>query len=364
MVSINNLAMSLISVFIAVYLLDLGYSLQWIIYYLMIHHAVLLVGVFLSIYVTKFIGLINIFFIRLLFLVGYLLLLFSLSKNPVLFFIIPVLSGLESAFYWTPLNILTVRNTKPETMGSAISKFIIFPKIISFLGPIISGYIVTYYGFSPLFILSIVLFIISTLFILPLKSEKINFDFSFEKIKKVYKQNKVFIVPEIIDNLAEDAMVLWTIFIFLILESFIDVGFIASIVAITSILLTYLIGYLTDKWNKHKLIKIGALLLIFSWVLNASIGLFMPISIFLYIGTILITLSLKTFTIPYGTLVYNSARKDDVHFLALREVPTIFGRQILFIIALVFHNNLPIVFLFVASFFIYFLFFNTRKLEL
>ena len=159
-----------------------------------------------------------------------------------------------------------------------------------------------------LFILSFVLFVLSTLFVLPLKSEKVDFEFRLRNLKKMFKGYRLFFIPEVIDNLAEDAMVLWSILIFLILQNFIDVGFV--------------------------------------------------------VGTVFISLGFKIFTIPYGSIIYNSARQDDVHFLVLREVPTALGRQILFLIALIFHDNLPVVFLVVAVFFSYFLFFNTRRLEI
>ena len=71
---------------------------------------------------------------------------------------------------------------------------------------------------------------------------------------------------------------------------------------------------------------------------------------------------LKTFMIPYGSFLYNRARKDDAQFLVLREIPTVFGRQILFLLVLVCINQIELVFLVVALLFLYFLFFDTRKL--
>jgi MFS family permease len=362
MVSINNFATSLISVFIAIYLIEIGYSLQWVIYYLMIHHAVLLMGVFLAVFISNKIGLVKVFIIRLIFLIAYLLLLFLLPTLPLLFFVIPILSGIESAFYWTPLNILLVRKTEQKTMGKSFSRFLVIPKIISFIAPILAAFIIFQYGFSVLFIITILIFILSTLPLLPLESEKTSFIFTWKRTREIYTNNKNFFIPEIIDNLAEDTMVFWFILVFFSLSNVFHVGAIASTVAVTSIIFTIILGKLTDSWDKHKLITIGAIGLSLAWIFNFLIGAFTTIPWLFYVGTVFVSFAMKIFLIPYGSLLYNRARKDDAQFLVLREIPTILGRQILFILALIFHNNLPILFLMVGLLFTYFIFLNTRKL--
>jgi hypothetical protein len=61
--------------------------------------------------------------------------------------------------------------------------------------------------------------------------------------------------------------------------------------------------------------------------------------------------------------MYNQARKDDAQFLVLREIPTVLGRLILFSIAILLYNHLPLIFLSVGIIFIYFWFLDTRKLN-
>ena len=82
-----------------------------------------------------------------------------------------------------------------------------------------------------------------------------------------------------------------------------------------------------------------------------------------YLATIFATLSLKVFLVPYSSLMYNQARKDDAQFIVLREIPTVLGRIILFSIAILLHNQLPTLFLLIGVLFIYFLFLDTKKLE-
>lgn len=364
MMSLNGFAMSFVSIFIPIYLFDLGYSFKMVMIWMMIHHATLLLFAFVAVRVSNKIGLVHSLHVRFVFLLTYFLLLqFGLKDAPILFYIIPILSGAESAFYWIPLNILFVRNTKEEDMGNSMSKFFVVPKALSMVGPLIGALIAVYYGFNILFGLAMFLLFFTFLPILSLKSEKTDFVFSMQKFKDIWRRNKQYFFPEIIDNLAEDAMALWTIFIYIKLASTLEVGIIGTITSIASLFFTLTLGKLTDKWDKHKLIKIGAFLVSVVWFINFYVGEFVPNQYLFYFATIFATISLKVFLVPYSSLMYNQARKDDAQFLVLREIPTVLGRLILFSIAILLHNHLPYIFLSVGLIFIYFWFLDTRRLS-
>jgi len=364
MMSLNGFAMSFVAIFVPIYLFNLGYSFQMVMIWMMIHHATLLLFAFITVKVSNKIGLVHSLHVRFgLLLTYFLLLLFGLKDIPVLFYIIPIISGAESAFYWIPLNILFVRNTKEKNMGKSMSKFIVIPKAISMAGPLIGAFIAIHYGFNILFAFAMFLLFFTFLPILSLRSEKTNFIFSKAKFKEIWQKNKQYFVPEIIDNLAEDAMALWTIFIFIQLASTLEVGIIGTITSVASLFFTLTLGKLTDQWNKHKLIKIGAFLVSVVWFVNFTIGEFFPNQYLFYIATIFATLSLKVFLVPYSSLMYNQARKDDAQFLVLREIPTVLGRLILFSIAILLNKHLPLIFLSVGIIFIYFWFLDTRKLN-
>lgn len=364
MISLNNFAMAFVAVFVPIFLLKLGYSFQMIMLWFIIHHSMILISAFLVVKFSNKIGLVHCLHVRsVLLLVYFTLLIFGLENNSNLFFIIPVLSGMEAAFYWIPLNILFVRNTKPENMGTAMSKFLVVPKVVSMASPLVGALIATYFGFNALFAFAMVLLVFVFLPILSLSSEKTNFIFSWQKTKEIWQKNKQFFVPEIVDNLAEDAMALWSIFIYLKLASTIEVGIIATITSVASLFFTLTIGKLTDRWDKHKLLKIGAVLVSMVWVTNFLIGELMPQQWLFYIATIGAALSLKVFLVPYSALMWNQARKDDAQFIVLRETPTVLGRLILFALAILLHENLPSLFLLVGISFIYFWFLDTKRLE-
>ena len=364
MMSLNGFAMAFVSIFIPVYLLKLGYSFQMVMLWMIIHHVALLLCAFITIYVSNRIGLVHSLHIRfVLLLIYFCLLLFGLENTSVLFYIIPILSGAEAAFYWMPLNILFIRNTKESNMGDSMSKFFVIPKVIGMISPIIGAFIAIHFGFTSLFALAMFLLLFTFLPVISLRSEKTNFIFSWEKTREIFQKNKQYFVPEVIDNLAEDAMALWSIFIYLELASTLQVGIIGTITSFAAVFFTITLGKLTDNWDKHKLLRIGAILVSLVWFINFIIGEFFPNQWLFYLATIFATLALKAFLVPYSSLMYNQARKDDAQFIVLREVPTVLGRIILFSIAILLHNQLPALFLLVGIIFIYFWFLDSRKLE-
>ena len=364
MVSINNFAMAFVGIFIPIYLLKLGYSFQMVMFWLILYHLSLLISTFVAVYVSNIIGLVRSLHVRFIFLVSSLsLMIFALKDLPFLFYIIPVLAGAEGAFYWLPLNVLFVRSTKKSNMGDSMSKFISIPKILAMVSPIVGAYIAVHFGFVTLFCFAMLILMFTFVPILSLKLEKTNFVFSWTRAREIFKDNKKYFIPEVIDNITEDAMAVWSIFIYLQLASTMQVGIIGTIVTIASLLFTLTLGSLTDKWNKHKLLKIGAVILSLSWLISYFVGVHSLNKWIFYIATIFLTLSLKTFLVPYSSLLFNQARKDDAQFIVLREIPVVLGRIILYSSAILFYNNLPILFLLIGILFIYFWFLDTRKLE-
>ncbi len=364
MMSLNSFAMSFISVFIPVFLLKLGYSFQMIMFWIIIQQSTLLISSFITVYISNRIGLVQCLHIRFILLLTYFpLLLFGLKNTPLLFYIIPILIGAETAFYWMPLNILFVRNTKSDDMGNSMSKFFTIPSILSIIGPLIGAYIIIHFGFLSLFSLAMFILLFTFLPVFSLRSEKTNFIFTWEKTLEIYRKNKQYFIPEILDNLTGELMVIWSIFIYLKLASTLQVGIIGTIVAGASLLFTFIIGKLTDNWNKHKLLKIGVSLVSLAWFTNFLIGTFNPHQWPFYLATVFLTLASKIYLIPYSSLFYNKARQDDAQFLVLREIPSVLGRLILYSSALLLYKNLPILFMLVGITFSLFLFINTKKLE-
>lgn len=364
MMSLNNFAMSFVSVFIPIYLFELGYSFQTVMVWMIIQNVALLFFCFVTVYFSNRIGLVHLLHVRfILLLIYFSLLLFGLKDFPILVYIIPIFIGAETAFFWMPINILFVRNTKEDGMGNSISKFFVIPSLFGIASPIIGAFIAVQFGFLSLFFLAMFLLMFTFVPVLSLRSEKTNFIFSWKKTREIFKNNKQYFLPEVIDNIVEDGMLVFSIFIYLQLVSTMQIGIIGTITSFVAMVFTFTIGKLTDRRNKYKLLKIGAVLVSFAWFINFWVGKFSPQQWSFYAASVFATLALKVFIVPYTSLLYNQARKDDAQFIILREIPVVLGRIILYVSALLLHDNLPILFILVGILFSYFWFLDTKKLN-
>src|SRR3989344_6590422 len=103
MMSLNNFAMAFVAIFIPIYLLQLGYSFQMVMIWMIIHHSAIVVFAFITILVSNRIGVVHTLHFRFILLLTYFFLLtFCLQDFPFLFYLIPILGGAEAAFYWMP----------------------------------------------------------------------------------------------------------------------------------------------------------------------------------------------------------------------------------------------------------------------
>ncbi|MDE2041368.1 MAG: hypothetical protein KGI59_03255, partial [Patescibacteria group bacterium] len=200
--------------------------------------------------------------------------------------------------------------------------------------------------------------------LLPLRSEKTHFTFTWRSVLDIWSKNKRFFIPEVVDNFMEDTGVVLSIFIYIKLMSVTQVGIIGTLTSAAVIVFTLSIGRISDGWNRPHLLRIGAVLVSLTWLVNAVVGGFVPNQWFFYIATIINTLAVKTFLVPYQSFLMNAARKDDAQFIVLREIPVILGRIIMYSLALVLFNNLPILFVITACLFIYFWFLDSRRLAI
>lgn len=364
MTIIDTFGSGLVSVFIPVYLIVLGYSLKMVMFWYLIQEVVFLITTYLSVYSSNKIGLVHTLQIKFIFQLSTLVLLFILPLNSQIFFLVPIMIGLNMAFHWIPLNILFLRNTIKDSIGSSLSKLSAYPKFFTMFCPIIGAFIISQYNYQVLFIIAILIISASSLPLWPLRSEKTNFIFTKDSVKKIWNENKVFFIPEIMSSIGETSQVLLMVFIYIKLLNVKQVGLIGSITLLASVAFTITIGRLADKWNKPIMIKIAAILCSISWLFCFYIGVIKPSPWLFYIATFILSLSIRAFVVPYQSLLFNNGRRSDAQFIVLREIPNVSGRIILYSFSILFTEYFHYVFIMAALSFIYFLFFDTRKLVL
>ncbi len=168
-----------------------------------------------------------------------------------MFYLSAIIFGAIQALLWLPFLIHLSKISPNEKKGRIFSKLNMYSAVANASGPILGGFIISFYGFEYVFylVIGIVLFAIYFLSLTPEVSKIRKVNFKLINIKKVY--------PDLIANGAFNFQVylantLWPIFIFLILPQYNTIGFIQTVSVFLSLIALHYSGKWTDKFNRKK----------------------------------------------------------------------------------------------------------------
>lgn len=327
--TLHNVALSIISVYIPISLLTLGYSLsKTITFFIAFHLTGLLFVLLICPPLIRKWGLIRLLKIYYPLEIGFFVLLNFLSVLPGLFWIIAIIGGLATFSYWIPLKILLIKNAELEKMGSDVANFFALPKVFGILGPLVSAALIPLIGFWPVFTIVIVGLILSYLPLRGIRTSEITQSFDFRPLRAWSKlrERKLLFLLEGFDNIVEESEWFWGIFVFLIIGALEAPGIMGSLEALGGAAFTVIVGKYANKSSKI-LIPIASAGLVITWVVRVFIENALPA----YIITLVASFVMTLFLISYFSMIYRTVKnRQEEEFLLLREIPTVLGRMVVF----------------------------------
>lgn len=325
--TLNAVAGSIISVYVPIYLLTLGFTLQQVIFYYVISHGVgVTLGLLLYVPLMRKWGLINTFKLYYPLQILFLLLLFLLHYHAYPMMLVAIIEGAATYAYWMPLNLLFIRNSQEKEMGSNLGKFYALPKLFGILGPLIGAVLIPFVGFWPVFVLTAMGIVLSYLPLAKIVDGGLTVSLNFSKAWKRISRNKSLFVFEGFDNIIEESEWFWPIYVFLVIGSLSTPGLIGSLEAVGGALFTFFIGKYANRHDK-KLIPIAALLLLGITFLKIFVTAPLPA----YIITVAASFVMTLFLVSYFSTIYRTIKNDEEEeFIILREIPTVLGRMVVF----------------------------------
>ena len=345
-VIIRSLAISMIGLFIPIYMyVDLGYSISKIalffIYYTM---AFALLTVFVAKFSARY-GFKHSMLISSFLTIIYLALLYYLKVGLVHYSIVGIVFGVSIAFYWLAFHLELARSTKSSTRGKSISNWFFLASIFSIAGPILGAFILVKFGFAVLFVISSVLLVFSAipLFFSGEVYESSKFSFRY-LLKKEHFQDALAEIGYGTTIMAD--YLFWPILIFILLGSYISLGWIYTAGLLVVSLVTLYIGKLTKSKNAKNLVKIGASFNSVLFIVRIFFRTLMQIGFLHIISRVIIHL----LEIPLHAIAYkkaNLSRKSRVEYLVIREISICIGRLLPLLAVLAF-NDLEIAFVVAA----------------
>lgn len=319
---IRSFAFALVGVFVPAYLIKLGYPLNTVFYfYLYWAISFLILVVFIPKIYTK-IGIKHSIFLSMPIFIAYFLMLYSLETYSWNLFFLAVVSALANAFYWPAFHINFINSSDKEHRGEELGMMNVFSYIAVIFAPLIGGLIIAFLGFKVLFGFVTLLLIIAPIPLFFTKERYTLFKFSFKYLfrKGNLKNFSVFFVEGVI-NYAET--VIWAIFIFLILKSFISLGFLSTLLILFTTFMTFILGRLSDVFSKRKIMRIGIFSSSIIWFFKTMANSFLHFTIL----NSLFGIAFTFINVPYTALFYNKAAKEHpAEFVVFREVSLTLGR--------------------------------------
>ena len=356
---ILSFAISLIAVFVPLYLLDMGFTLHAAFFFFILHELSWVFFTPITVQVAYRIGAKQTLSLGIGLIIAFFsLLLFAAQFSPPSVFLIAILGGLAFNLYWSPLNTEFVKNIDKIYESQEIGESMAFPKIAVMISPFIGGVILTMLGFNLLFSIAVILMIISLIPFFFIKNYRIP---KKKKPKKSWlRKNKGLAISMLLKGIYMSGSIIWPIYIFLLLSQTLPVGIAASMEGIAIAFFTLFAGWMGVKVSKRNFLMFGLFLYIITWSLRALVST--PLEI--YIISFFIGVAWSFYAIPVFANFSDYARRENIlKDCAERESILHFGKALPLIALFLLPISIQMIFVIVAIislFALIFVFFDKR----
>ena len=376
--ALEGLAGSLVNVFIPIYLLQLGFSLSRVLWFLAEWSIWICVWFFLAAVLAGRIGLKRVMALRLPVLLAYFLMLYQLPHSGLPLSVLAVTISASTALFWYPIHIMFGQRLKGDEDSEEIGKFFAYPQFLAIFAPLLGAAITVYAGFNYLFLAAGALYLAGLVPLIWITDYKPAGNLHPKKILFYLRRYPIYVWTEIVENMREDAEAyLWPIFVYLSLGSMaaiegsgaqasigsfakvglVSVGTVSTLAALGSSAFKLFLGNLAGKINKAILFKAGAVLVSFSWLARY----FIASPSYYYLLTVYASLAGAVLLIPFMSLMYSLAKERNLEeFIIFREIPVVLGRSMVYALAAIFVVSFKSVFVIMALVVLWFLFFSPK----
>jgi len=330
---IQTFAISLAGVFLPIFVINLGHSLDIALMFMLVFWIAHGIFVPFASKLSGVIGLKHSILIRIPLLVSFFALLAwapGIANNLSVLFFIAILGGISEAIYWPSLHAVFIKNSSLVGETAQAGNLFAFPKFAAVVAPLLGATILAVLGFPVLFAIVIVLMLLSVvpLFVTPDRRESVTID------KKVFSSSSVYALLFLSKGILKvSEAVMWPLFVFVMIGGFVNVGLAATFTALGIAIFTSFISKITKKMRRHQLLKIGAIGYLVIWVLRIGATSIEEVILLSFFGGIFFSI--------ISVLVYTffADRARGVHMMrevAFREIWLMFGMALPILFALMF----------------------------
>lgn len=340
--TIETFALSLISIFIPIFLYNSNYLLSQIYIFYIIYFLSFSFFSFFSHKLIK-LGFKKILALRPISLIIFFIWMYSLNNFPDTLNYLGLYIGIISAFYWVIFHCFFAVKTNDSNSLERVGVLFSIPKILTLFSPVIGGLIINYFGFNPLFILVSIILFLSLIPLIKMKNFELDLDFNLKTLfnKSFIKYFFGFIAEGIYGAVFT---IIFPLFVYLYLGKTLEVGFLSFFISLAGIIAPLMIS----KACEHKTSKFIKTFSIIEGVLFLLV-LFIKTSISAFLLSFIISIFANFWMLPFYSRLYRHSKqnnsRDLMEFMTMKEVMLSIGRALVFII-IFFFNDFNIIFIF------------------
>lgn len=354
---LRTFAFSLIGIFIPIYLLNIGYTLNNVILYLIGQYLTMfLFSPFTGIIESK-IGVKKTMFLGTSFFIVFFFLLFTIHIYYWPLLLLSIFYGIEQSLYWIPAVTNFAKFSKRGVRGREVGNWISLSQAVTVFAPLIGAWIIVSTGFDILLIIASILMIlsISILFLTP------DHVFPLGRMWSAFsRKNLNFFFLFFSKGSIHTANLIWPLFIYFIFPDYFFIGIAATLAGAASAMFTFFIGQISDRTSKLKILRISTFANILVW--GAAVFVTTPTQV--YILSFIKGFAYMMMVVPsFAIVCRESLKQNTVGFMIFREASYSLSRVVFLIILLLlpFSIKFQSVFILAAVFSLYFLFFKQSR---
>lgn len=303
---VENFAMTLLTLFVPVFLWTLGYSLWKIGLYFFITYTVYFVVLPLGGKLASKIGYAHTIAFSMPVNVLFYISLYGVTFWPSMFYVSAILYALAKAFYYVPYyaDLATFGGSKQR--GREIAILTVVGQLTVFGAPLIAGTILNELSFAWLFGIGCVLLLVSVIPLFGSRDVVAKETFNYMDVYKMYFRPKNFRRVITFMGFGEEliAMVVWPIYVYIIVGDFITFGAVLTASTVISSVFLLITGRLTDNTSREKIVKGTSLVYFVSWIPK----LFVATPLGLFLSDTFSQFSKNAMMIPLSAIMYSEAK--------------------------------------------------------
>lgn len=330
----RKLAISIIGIFVPVYLLSAGYSFTEMIIFFIVFQIVWGLMIVPARMMTSRFGMKHTMTIAIPFLILYFVSLLFLGTNPVMFYVAAIFAGFQGALYWIPYNIDFAMVTDKKKRGKEMG-FVAFVSLSpSIIGPILGGLLITFFSFDIMFIAGV---IIGFMAIIPLfmssDTKPCPKKGNHSYFQKIYWREALSFSADGVRHVTQ--WIFWPLAIFTLAGTHLSLGIVGTLEVLFAAFTSIATGFIVDVIRRRRFIHATSVLESASWLLKAFAVLFSSFT--QLIGTAMFGgLARGSFDVSIGASIFDKGQKNPVGYFVFIEVAIVIGRLAILFIALAF----------------------------